>query len=80
MPLQHRCKDWNDPTSRPLPIYGNGWKILIVYDTHKTTTVQIKFCPHCGVELPAACGCCLGTGVYENHPCEICHGSGEEQD
>lgn len=90
MPLIHRCQDWNDPTSKPLPVYGGEWKIMIVYDTHKTTMVQIEFCPHCGLRLPSACGCCMGTGVYKGmddssglpfeHVCEICHGSGEEQD
>lgn len=96
MPLTHKCPEAAKPivqyldTKPPYDFESEvGWHIAL-YGAGDVTHVLVKFCPHCGVELPNACGCCGGTGRREGMEegsgipfefrCEICHGSGEEQD
>lgn len=91
MLLQHKCK----VEPKPIVQYhivktpydfeeASGWYIALYFEG-ETLLVRVKYCPHCGIELPPACGCCGGKGQYQhtsgvNNLCEICHGSGEEQD
>ena len=91
MSLKHECKEEKKPiviyldTKPPYDFESeSGWHIPL-YSGGDVTQVKVKFCPHCGLELPNACGCCGGTGEYQHtsgvkNTCEICHGSGEEQD